>query len=201
MTVVFAATGLVLGLLPALYGSVSESPTEIVEIDQTGSPVDDEPSTQGEDELTDEQQAAQAEQEQRQQNQFKQQLIVGLTGVQSQSGAGFFFVQAGLTPFLAIVLAVAVGLVVGVFGSLDDRDLVVATGVSIVVGTVALIVLSHFLAVQQWPTMPDPEYVEPMRQDLSVKTGSVVINGILVGVTAAIGGVAAAFSGDRLSEQ
>jgi hypothetical protein len=93
------------------------------------------------------------------------------------------------------------GLVVGVFSSLGTRDLAVATGVSIVVGTVAFVFLSHFLAVQQWPTMPNPEYVEPMRQDLSVRTGSLLINGVLIGVTAAIGGVAAAVSGGQLSAE
>jgi hypothetical protein len=200
VTVVFAATGLVLGLLPTIYGSVGDSSTEVVEIDQDGTPVQDQSPNQEDSELTDEQQAAQSEQEQRRQNQFKQRLIVGLTGLESQ-GSGFFLIQTGVAPFLAIVLAVAVGLVVGVFSSLGDRDLVVATAASIVAGTVVLLFLSHFLAVQQWPTMPDPEYVEPMRQDLTVKTGALIINGVVVGLTAAIGGVAAAVSGDRLTEQ
>lgn len=200
VTVSFAATGLVFGLLPALYGSIGGSSAEIVEIGQDGAPVEDESPNQGDSELTDQQQSAQSEQEQRQQNQFKQRLIVGLTGVESQ-GSEFFLIQTGIAPFLVLVLAVAVGLVVGVFSSLGDRDLVVATAAGIVVGTVALLFLSHFLAVQQWPTMPDPEYVQPMRQDLTVKTGSLLINGVLVGVTAAIGGVAAAVSGDRLSDQ
>lgn len=199
VTVVFAATGLVLGLLPTLYGSIGDSSTEVVEIDQDGAPVE-QSANQEDSELTDREQAAQSEQEQRRQNQFKQRLIVGLTGLESQ-GSGFFLIQTGVAPFLAIVLAVAVGLVVGVFSSLGDRDLVVATAASIVAGTVVLLFLSHFLAVQQWPTMPDPEYVEPMRQDLTVKTGSLIINGVVVGLTAAIGGVAAAVSGDRLTEQ
>lgn len=199
VTVVFAATGLVLGLLPTLYGSIGDSSTEVVEIDQDGAPVE-QSANQEDSELTDREQAAQSEQEQRRQNQFKQRLIVGLTGLESQ-GSGFFLIQTGVAPFLAIVLAVAVGLVVGVFSSLGDRDLVVATAASIVAGTVVLLFLSHFLAVQQWPTMPDPEYVEPMRQDLTVKTGSLIINGVVVGLTAAIGGVAAAVSGGRLTEQ
>jgi hypothetical protein len=123
-----------------------------------------------------------AEQQQQQQNQFKNQVVR-------------FVVTFG--PYFPVLMGAIVGLIAGVSFSGSRQDVLVSVAAGAFVGTILFLLLSGLLAVQQAAVSENSfQFSEPV----SLKFGTQLLNGVFVGIPAAIGAAGGAYAGDELGE-
>lgn len=104
---------------------------------------------------------------------------------------------AQLGPYFGLLLSVAAGLAVGVSGRGSETDLVASAAVGAFAGAVLFLLLSSAVAVTQWTTLEDSV---GYGEELSLQYGTVIVNGVALGVSAAIGAAGAAYAGTRAAE-
>lgn len=185
IVVAMAAAGLAFGLMPLAYGSFgSDGVTENVQLDERGQAIGDE-MPEPDQELSPQERAAQSEQDEREQKQFQNEIIDFITI---------------FSPFLVVLLGGSVGLTAGIFGSVPTKELAIGVGAGVLAGVVAFMLASNAVALFQWQTMPNPEYVQPIATDRALNYGTLVINSVAVGITTAACAAIAAVGGERFTQ-
>jgi hypothetical protein len=184
VAIAIAVVGVVIGLIPLLFGMVGD--THVL----YGNENEIEEYKNGSEEMTGEQ--GQNIQQERQAQQ-QQSLVRNIAGG-ARAEYGFFWL--GLTSLFAILVAGIAGGIAAVQLSGATRDIVITATAGAFVGAFLFVFLGTFLATLGWETMPE---IENARK-ASVQFTALLINSTMIGVLGAIAGGGSAAAVDALGE-
>jgi hypothetical protein len=200
--VAMAVAGVALGLFPLLYGSVGGEAVDTVDANDTTREENAQEIQNAEDNLTSSESNIISSWEEAQFN----NNIVGLV--------------LSLSPYLAFLLAIVLAVIAAVVRPMDVVNLSAALAVAAVVGVLLFMVLSMGIAGFQSETfeqdqqiesgdIENPEQFETVKDDrglfgdvdkITVSWGDVILNGLLIGVTTAIGAAGIGVAVTRLRD-
>lgn len=116
---------------------------------------------------------------------------IGQQMTEQQYKLGLVNTAIGVAPYVAIAVGSVAGLLVGVYFDATARRAVVAAAAGALVGTVLLVLLTDVLAVSQAPTING--------QSISLDYGQVLVNSVLMGVSAGLVGGGGAYFGNEIA--